>query len=159
MAGSSNPSNPRVAVIAIIDDGHGRVVAGRRIGPLGGGTWTFPGGHLDFGESIFGCAERETLEESGLVVRGVKVVGVTNDFFTENNLHYITVWARCERVDDKQQPQRMEPDKNEGWQWTMWQELEQMAADQEESKGLFVPLYNLVTEFPELGTEIKNQAR
>lgn len=34
MAGSSNP---RVAVIAIIDDGHGKVVAGRRIGPLGGG--------------------------------------------------------------------------------------------------------------------------
>ena len=69
------------------------------------GTWTFPGGHLDFGESLFGCAERETLEESGLVVRGVNVLGVTNDFFVENSLHYITVWVRCERVDDKQQPQ------------------------------------------------------
>ena len=69
------------------------------------GTWTFPGGHLDFGESLFGCAERETLEESGLVVRGVGVIGVTNDFFVPNQLHYITVWVRCQRVDQKQEPQ------------------------------------------------------
>lgn len=33
------------------------------------------------------------------------MVGVTNDFFVENNLHYITVWARCERVDKEQQPE------------------------------------------------------
>jgi len=36
MASSSNP-NPRVAVVAIITDDQGRVVIGRRIGPLGGG--------------------------------------------------------------------------------------------------------------------------
>jgi ADP-ribose pyrophosphatase YjhB (NUDIX family) len=69
------------------------------------GTLSFPGGHLEFGESIFSCVERETLEESGLVVRGVRTVGVTNDFFVENNLHYITVWAICERVDEEQEPQ------------------------------------------------------
>ena len=38
-------------------------------------------------------------------MRGVKVLGVTNDFFVENNLHYITVWARSERLDTNLQPQ------------------------------------------------------
>ena len=35
----------------------------------------------------------------------MRIVGVTNDFFVENNLHYITVWAICERVDEEQEPQ------------------------------------------------------
>ena len=39
-----------------------------------------------------------------------------------------------------------------------WEELEGMAGEQEESKQLFVPLYNLVMEYPELGNEIKSQA-
>jgi len=52
---------------------------------------------------------------------------------------------------------RMEPNKCEGWSWRTWGELESMAANQERLKELFVPLYNLVKEFPELGKEIKDQ--
>jgi 8-oxo-dGTP diphosphatase len=51
------------------------------------------------------CVERETAEETGLVVRGVKIVGTTNDLFTEANKHYITLFAKCVRVDPQQQPQ------------------------------------------------------
>lgn len=39
------------------------------------------------------------------MVRGVGVIGVTNDFFVPNQLHYITVWVRCQRVDQNQEPQ------------------------------------------------------
>jgi mutator protein MutT len=34
-----------------------------------GGSWEFPGGKLEPGESVEACAEREVLEEVGLVVR------------------------------------------------------------------------------------------
>lgn len=38
----------------------------------------FPGGHLEFGETYFHCAEREALEETGLRVKAVRMITVTN---------------------------------------------------------------------------------
>jgi 8-oxo-dGTP diphosphatase len=69
------------------------------------GQWGFPGGHLEQQEDFFACVERETLEETGLVVRCLKVIGVTNDKFPEANKHYVTVFTKCVRQDPKQQPQ------------------------------------------------------
>jgi len=51
----------------------------------------------------------------------------------------------------------MEPHKCEGWNWVRWEELERMAANQERLEELFVPLYNLVVDYPDLGREIKRQ--
>ncbi|KAK4464080.1 NUDIX hydrolase domain-like protein [Cladorrhinum samala] len=143
---------PRVAVIAIIQDDEGRVCTGRRIGPLGGGTLTFPGGHVEFGEDIFTCVERETLEESGLVVKAVRVVGVTNDFFPENDRpeqlwkHYITIFAECVRVNPNQQPERMEPNKCEGWEWIKLEDIKALALSDEGTKHVFLPVINLFRE-------------
>jgi 8-oxo-dGTP diphosphatase len=64
-----------------------------------------PGGHLEYGEEIFACAEREALEETGLKVRGTKLVAVTNDVFEEQGKHYITLFVRCEMVDVDASPQ------------------------------------------------------
>lgn len=69
------------------------------------GKWAFPGGHLEYGEEIIDCAERETLEETGLKVKGRDIVAVTNDVFTELGKHYITMFVVCEMMDPKQQPQ------------------------------------------------------
>lgn len=60
--------------------------------------WQIPGGHLEHGESFFACAERETLEETGLKVRGVRVLDVTNDIFPEGK-HYITIFVLCEMLE------------------------------------------------------------
>ncbi|KAM7190113.1 NUDIX hydrolase domain-like protein [Rhypophila sp. PSN 637] len=167
MASAVNP--PRVAVVAIISDNQGRVVIGRRIGPLGGGQWAFPGGHIEYGEEIFECVERETLEETGLAIRGVKVIAVTNDVFVEANKHYITIFTKCERVDQTQQPQRLEPNKCEGWSWKSWDEIKTLASDalaaadtaddtvngvnnksQKRSSELFLPVVNLVRDNPHI---------
>ena len=58
-----------------------------------------------FGETPLQCAERETLEETGLVVRAGKIVAVTNDIFEESSKHYITLFVVCQRVSEDQEPQ------------------------------------------------------
>jgi len=68
------------------------------------GQWQLPGGHLEMGESFFSCAERETLEETGLVVKAEKVIAATNDIFDPKSKHYITVFVKCRRVDETQEP-------------------------------------------------------
>lgn len=57
------------------------------------------------GESFFACAERETLEETGLRVKGVKVVAVTNDVFDAESKHYITIFVQCVMEDSEAKPQ------------------------------------------------------
>jgi ADP-ribose pyrophosphatase YjhB (NUDIX family) len=59
--------NPKV-VGATIPEQDGRVLLTRRSIDPGRGLWTFPGGFVDFGESVTDAAIRETLEETGLTV-------------------------------------------------------------------------------------------
>lgn len=51
------------------------------------------------------CAERETLEETGLKVKGRKVAHVTNDVFSDLGKHYITIFVICEMLDEGAQPE------------------------------------------------------
>lgn len=74
------------------------------------GKWAFPGGHLEYGESFIDCAERETLEETALKVKGLKIVHVTNDIFEEAGKHYITLFVACEMIDPQQEPRVSETD-------------------------------------------------
>lgn len=64
----------------------------RRRGEHGAGTWSSPGGHLDYAEDPAACAVREAREELGVDVTHVKFLAVTSDVFDESGLHYITVW-------------------------------------------------------------------
>jgi 8-oxo-dGTP diphosphatase len=63
----------------------------RRINSHGEGTWSSPGGHLDFGEEPAACAVREVAEETALHLGGVRFVGITNDVFDDER-HYVTLW-------------------------------------------------------------------
>jgi 8-oxo-dGTP diphosphatase len=38
--------------------------------------WSFPGGHVECGESFYGCAVREVKEETGLDIKNLKYCGV-----------------------------------------------------------------------------------
>lgn len=68
--------NPKV-VAATIPEDDGRVLLTRRAIHPGYGLWTFPGGFVDFGESVTDAAVRETLEETGLTV---ELTGLHNVF-------------------------------------------------------------------------------
>lgn len=61
--------------------------------------WSTPGGLLEFGESPASAAARETLEETGVTVRNVEFVAVTNDVIEDIGRHYVTIWMRCEADD------------------------------------------------------------
>jgi 8-oxo-dGTP diphosphatase len=92
------PMVPGVGVACIVMRA-GRVLLIRRQRSHGAGTWSTPGGHLDFGETPTECAIRETREETGVRVSRVEFLAVTNDVFADAGKHYITVWMRGETED------------------------------------------------------------
>ncbi len=79
----------------------------------GAGTWTMPGGKLDFGETFEGGAKREVKEETGISLKNVKVVCLNNEII--ENAHFITVGLYSD--DFEGDPEVMEPDEITEWQW------------------------------------------
>ena len=70
----------------------GKFLMAQRQGAHGAGSWSLPGGHLEFGESFEETAAREVKEETGLDIKNIRFGAVTNDYFKEENKHYITIW-------------------------------------------------------------------
>lgn len=107
-----------VGVLVVRD---GLLLLGRRRGSHGAGTWSAPGGRLEFGESLEACAARELAEETGLVARAIDLGPYTNDVFEAEGLHFLTVFVVARGVVGT--PQNLEPDKCEGWAWFGWDAL------------------------------------
>ena len=124
---------PQIGTATIItrDD---KVLLMKRKGPHGKGTWSTPGGHLDFGETLEGCAAREVKEEVGLDVFDVRFRCVTNDVFEEEGKHYITIWMDAKSTGE---PYLAAEEEAEEIGWYAWGALPQ---------PLFLPLENLVRE-------------
>lgn len=94
MSENLSPRNPAVGVGCIpVHNGRVLLVRNHR------GLWSTPGGLLDFGESPVETAARETKEETGVTVRQLEFVAVTNDIIEASGKHYVTIWFRGE-VDD-----------------------------------------------------------
>lgn len=51
--------------------------------------WAFLGGHLEHGESIIACVERELAEEAGILVYHPTYKGITNIYNTINHKRHI----------------------------------------------------------------------
>lgn len=112
---------PRIGVAAIVRRGDEVLLGLRRSATHGDGAWQFPGGHLEAGESVEGCAVREVHEETGLVVRVTGRGPWTEDRFPEVGRHYVTVFVLTEWVAGEPEPR--EPDKCREWRWCRWEAL------------------------------------
>ncbi|KAM2679678.1 hypothetical protein EV2_011563 [Malus domestica] len=119
-------AKPRVAVVVFLLRGK-TVLLGRRRSSVGDSTFALPGGHLEFGESFEECAARELKEETGLDIEKEKMelLTVTNNLFLEppKPSHYVTVSMRGVAADPDQEPQNLEPNKCDGWEWYEWDNL------------------------------------
>ena len=89
------------------DDGVSKSVMG------GGGSWTFPGGKIEYNESFEETAIRETYEETGIIVNKVRVISINND--KNEKAHFVTINLLCE--DFSGEAKVMEPDKITEWNW------------------------------------------
>lgn len=97
---------PRIGVGVTVLTPNGYVFL-KRQGSHGAGEWSFPGGHLEYGETVATCARREVMEELGVHLHDVSKWPVfTEDFFP--NKHYITLYMYGYTQDI---PKIMEPDK------------------------------------------------
>jgi 8-oxo-dGTP diphosphatase len=81
----------------------------------GEGTWTMPGGKLDFGETFEEAAYREVFEETGIKINKerLRIISVTNDIVED--AHFITIGFLCQ--DFKGEAEILEPEEIIEWKW------------------------------------------
>jgi len=111
--------------VMILKDG--KVLLGRRHSDpekassalRGEGTWTLPGGKLEFGESFEEAAIRETKEETGMDLLNPKVICINNDKI--ESAHFVTIGLLAEGFNGE--PKVMEPDRIVEWRWFSFDNL------------------------------------
>ena len=109
------PDEPRPKVgvgVAIYKDG--KILLDVRRNAHGDGEYAFPGGHLEFGESIAECAKRETLEETGLIITNIRFLFFAN-LVNYSGKHYAHIHMAADWKTGE--PENREPEKCEGWEW------------------------------------------
>ena len=92
----------------------GKILFKKRKASHGDGEWSFLGGHLEYMESYEECARREVREEAGIEIKNIRFNYLAN-VTTYAPKHYVDIgliadWASGE-------PQVLEPEKNETWEW------------------------------------------
>lgn len=117
----------------------GKFLLQQRQGSHGAGSWAPPGGHLEFGESFEDTARREVLEETGIKITNIRFGAVTNDNFTSDDKHYVTIWMLSDWQSGE--PQITEPNKCLAQRWSSFDDL---------PSPMFLPWQNLTeSEFYE----------
>ncbi len=92
----------------------GKFLLQKRQGSHGAGSWSLPGGHMEYGETPEQTAVRETKEEFDVSIKNPKIIGITNDFMPADSKHYITIFVEAEY--DAGEPKIMDTSSAEmGW--------------------------------------------
>lgn len=112
---------PKVGIgVMIVKDG--KVLLGKRKGSHGEGQYAWPGGNMEYMESFEECAKRETLEETGMHIHNIRFLRLMN-LKQYAPKHYVDIGLVADW--ESGEPQIMEPEKTEGWDWYDIDELPQ----------------------------------
>lgn len=108
---------PRIGVGVMIQNQKGEILLGLRQGSHGAGEWSFPGGHLEFGETVFETAKREVKEETDLEVDDFELISVFDEmrYIDTDGKHYLGLGVKA--VFRGGEPKVMEPEKLKEWRW------------------------------------------
>lgn len=115
---------------------NGRLLAHlRHPSKAGGGKWSVPGGAVELNETIVEAAERELLEETGLIAVEPRVEGFCEHVAIDGmaHPHWITFYVVCKAVGEFE---IKEPDKCLEMRWVFPEEFVKM--------DLFLPNLNLL---------------
>lgn len=147
---------PRTGIAVFILNSKNKFIFGKRKGSHGQGTWALPGGHLELHESFEECARREVLEETGLELGEVQFMTATNSPRIDGSKHYITIFMVASLANPEAQPQILEPNKCEGWNWMSWETMldwyrdAQSGSHESGDNVLFLPMADLVEQRPDI---------
>ena len=75
----AKPKTPLLTVDCVVFDAKGRALLIRRGNPPFKGDLAIPGGFVDIGETVETACRRELLEETGMTVGRITLVGVYSD--------------------------------------------------------------------------------
>lgn len=108
---------PMVGVGVLIKNHEEKILLGLRTASHGAGEWSFPGGHLEFGETLFEAAKRETREETGLEIRQCELISVCDEmrYIKTDNKHYLNLGVLGTDVHGELRV--LEPEKCQEWKW------------------------------------------
>lgn len=128
---------PAAVGVALIVRWGQNVLIGKRKGSHGSGTWAFPGGKLEPGETVFETGARELQEETGIVVspESLKPIAFTDDHFKDRGIRFVTLFLETQLSGLTVNVELREPEKCEGWQWALVRHL---------PEPLFLPVQNLL---------------
>jgi mutator protein MutT len=83
-----NKKEPRIVVAAIIRNGK-KLLLTKEILESGREFWIFPGGGVNFGESLEEAVKREIKEELGMEIKVEKLLGFKEAIFPKYNYHTV----------------------------------------------------------------------
>ena len=112
-----------VGVGVMVRRADGKFLLGRRAGESRNevGSWTFPGGAVEFMEKIEDCARREAREEFGIEIKLVRLLKVVNQFIIREKQHWVNPLFLGELVSGE--PKIMEQDKFSRFGWFSVEDL------------------------------------
>ena len=115
---------PTLTVDGIITK-EAKILLMKRKFPPHKGTWTLPGGHVEYGERVEAALKREVLEETGLGVSPKRIIGVYSDPKRDPRYHLIAICYKTEITDGTVR----QSDETDDLQWFPFNQLPNLGFD------------------------------
>lgn len=138
-----------VGIVVLLFNADGDILIGERAGSHGAGTWSLPGGKIEFMETALVRVRIELWEETDILLpeSSFRPREWMDNVWTDKDKgqqHWFTLFTEADH-DPAQQPRLMEPNKCKGWMWA------DPATLLRGPRPLFHPLEQFLIKYPYAG--------